>query len=67
MTENPKLDSQYATMARACADSLMRFARDRRQEDQKDIAQVHMAMCRLRRQELEEEEPDADSTGGDVH
>jgi len=54
-------DAQYAGLGRELADALIRFARDRRTEDQKDIGWLQHELCRLRREELAEqtEQPSA--------
>lgn len=47
------VDDDFAMFARTLADVLMRYARDRRPEDQQGIAQLQTELCRLRREELE--------------
>jgi hypothetical protein len=47
------VDDYFATTARTLADVLIRYARDRRPEDQKEIAQLQTELCKLRREELE--------------
>jgi hypothetical protein len=37
--------------ARQLADTLSRFARDRREDDRKEIARLHTQLCHLRRKE----------------
>jgi hypothetical protein len=53
-------DDRYAAIARSLADALMRYARERRMEDKKDVAQAQFELCQLRREELKElpENPD---------
>lgn len=52
----------YTSVARNLADTLIRFARDRRDEDRKEIGRLHYELCQLRRRDLEpppEEQPPA--------
>jgi hypothetical protein len=46
------VDDDFAMTARTLADVLIRYARDRRPEDQQGIAQLQTELCRLRREEL---------------
>ena len=46
----------YAPTARNLANTLMAFARDRREDDKKLIAQLHTELCKLRREELLKQE-----------
>jgi hypothetical protein len=48
-------DDRYALVARDLADALIRYARSRRYEDQKDVAHAQFALCQLRREELQDE------------
>jgi hypothetical protein len=49
------MDESFAMTARTLADVLMRYARDRYDDDKKAIAQLQTELCRLRREELEKE------------
>jgi hypothetical protein len=53
MTDN------YVLIGRDLADALMRYARDRRDDDKKIIASLHRDLCVLRRAELAEEKLNA--------
>lgn len=46
------MNDKYASLARDLADVLMVYARERRDEDKKNIARLQSDLCRLRRQEL---------------
>jgi hypothetical protein len=55
-------DDQFAMTARTLADTLMRWARDRHDDDKKGVAQLQRELCRLRRAELSDladADPDA--------
>jgi hypothetical protein len=45
-------DDQFAMTARTLADVLIRFARDRHDDDKKAIAVLQTELCRLRRDEI---------------
>jgi hypothetical protein len=53
-----KYSEKYSDLARSLADTLMRWARDRRPDDQKGIAQLQTELCALRRHELTPPSPD---------
>lgn len=55
MPDDPAFNERYAELARTLADCLMRFARDRSPEDRTNISWAQSQLCRLRREELEEE------------
>lgn len=55
-------DAVMATLARHLAETLMRYARERRPDDQKEIARLHTELCRVYRDEQQVE--DADGTPG---
>lgn len=59
--EIKELDGTYAGMAREMADALMRFARERRDEDKKQIAWMQYELCALRRKENNDDQPSPDS------
>ena len=46
------LEQQYIAFGRDLADTLMRYARERRDEDKKFIAALHHDLCVLRRAEI---------------
>ena len=46
------VDEQYASLARDLADILMVYARERRDDDKKHVAQLQTSLCKLRRAEL---------------
>lgn len=45
------MDDRYAALARDLADALILFARDRRDDDKKQIAALQHRLCQLRREE----------------
>jgi len=45
-------DSDYAVLARDLADALMAYARDRRDDDKKRVAQLQTELCMFRRAEI---------------
>lgn len=51
-----------AAIARNLADALAHFARERRSEDQKEIARLHTELCNARRAELKPPESNDDRT-----
>jgi hypothetical protein len=56
-------DATMANLARTLAQTLMAYARDRRPDDQKEIARLHHLLCVEFRNEvaaLKEEPPNAD-------
>jgi hypothetical protein len=48
------IDDQYCQLARDLADTLMRWARHRDSNDQKQIGALQTALCQLRRRELDQ-------------
>jgi hypothetical protein len=58
--------SDYTIVGRDLADALRRWARDRRDEDKKEIATLQSELCRIRRAELSaapSADPDASNSG----
>jgi hypothetical protein len=55
-------DADYARTARSLAETLMRFARDRRTEDQKEAGALQSQLCQMRRAELAEPVPEPPTT-----
>jgi hypothetical protein len=53
-------DADYTQLARNLAEALMRYARDRRTEDQKEIGVLQHQLCQMRRIELTPEPPPND-------
>ena len=53
-----KYSEKYSGLARNLADTLMRWARERHADDQKQIAQLQTELCKLRRDELTPPPPD---------
>ncbi|MBO0715753.1 MAG: hypothetical protein J2P55_00250 [Rhizobiales bacterium] len=47
-------DASYAGIGRDLADTLMRWARDRRTDDQKQVGALQHQLCQMRRAELSE-------------
>ena len=45
-------EADYINVARALADALRAYARERRSEDQKDIARLQTELCTIRRDEI---------------
>ena len=45
-------EASYANLARALADALREYARNRRFEDQKEIARLQTGLCNIRRDEM---------------
>ncbi|HXA10713.1 MAG TPA: hypothetical protein VNW93_00745 [Mycobacterium sp.] len=56
MTETSEDDKTMAAFARTLAEALMRYARERRFEDQKEIARLHHELCKAYREESEPKE-----------
>ena len=52
-------DEILADIARRLADALRTYARERRPDDQKLIAQIQTELCQARREELEAEPAEA--------
>jgi hypothetical protein len=52
MTTTTTIDESYLALARDLADALMRFARNRHTDDQKEIGALQHTLCQLRREEL---------------
>jgi len=50
-------DAQWARLARALADALMTFARDRGDAAKKHVAELQTELCRERRAELDQPPP----------
>ena len=46
------IDKGYASLARELADTLMIYARGRRDDDKKHIAQLQTMLCKMRRDEV---------------
>jgi len=46
-------DSYFAGIARELAQALIRFARERRDDDKKAIAALHTSLCAAYREEME--------------
>lgn len=60
--DGPGNDAVMAGIARDLADVLARYARERRSEDQKEIARLHTELCNARRAELKPPESNDDRT-----
>lgn len=52
-TDRKPFELDYNMIARTLADTLIAYARDRRPEDKKQIAQLQTELCELRWKEIE--------------